>query len=83
MLGADREELQILRDCVTTEEMLRKLTDWGLREAVMASVFSEMERHVRRRVKELPVSLMVYSESYGLLAASADIDALLDTLRQE
>ena len=83
LLGADREELQILRDCVTTEEMLRKLTDWGLREAVMASVFSEMERHVRRRVKELPVSLMVYSESYGLLAASADIDALLDTLRQE
>ncbi len=83
LLGADREQLRILRDCVTTEEMLRKLTEWGLRETVMVSVFAEMERHVRRRVKELPVSLMVYSENYGLLAASADTDALLDTLRQE
>ena len=80
LLGADRMQLQALRESVTTEEMLRLLTDWGLRDAVMRSVFSEMERHVRRRVRDLPVSIMVYSENYGLLAASADIDALLDSL---
>lgn len=82
LLGVDRNRVQALRESVTTEEMLRKLTDWDLRDAVMASVFSEMERHVRRRVKGMPVSLMVYSENYGLLAASADTDGLLDTLRR-
>ncbi len=83
LLGAKREQLQILRNCVTTEEMLRHLTDWGLRDSVMHSLFSEMERHVKRRVKDLPVSIMVYSEIYGLLAASADIDTVLDALRRK
>lgn len=38
LLGADRSRVQALRESVTTEEMLRRLTDWNLRDAVMASV---------------------------------------------
>ncbi len=83
LLGADHTQLQVLRDCVTTEEMLRHLTDWGMRDKVIDSVFAEMERHVKHRVKELPVSIMVYSETYGLLAASAGVDAILDALRRK
>ncbi len=82
LLGADVSQLQTLKECVTTEEMLRHLADWGLRESVMQSIFTEMERHVKRRVKELPVYLMMYSENYGLLAASAGTDRLLTELRQ-
>lgn len=52
LCGGSREQLAELSACITTEEMLKKLESWQLREAVMESLCQKIGEHVKRRAGE-------------------------------
>lgn len=78
LCGGSREQLAELSACITTEEMLKKLESWQLREAVMESLCQKIGEHVKRRAGEtLQTGVMIFSENYGFLGQTAGTEEVL------
>lgn len=83
LCGGSREQLAELSACITTEEMLKKLESWQLREAVMESLCQKIGEHVKRRAGEtLQTGVMLFSENYGFLGQTAGTEEVLSVWKK-
>lgn len=65
--GASQDCIKELKSCITTDEMLSILTNFGLREKVVDNMMAAIKEHVTYRAGALPTHVIMYSEKYGLL----------------
>lgn len=80
--GVEVPRLKELRACITTEEMLTKLLDWGYLEPVVRSLLSEIDRHVSARLGEhVRFGLLMYSERYGCLGETPGTGKIVTLLK--
>lgn len=80
--GGTRAMAEVLMNCVTTEEMLGHLEEWGLREAVVAGLCEKIQVYVSRRAGSgLRAGVMLFSEKYGFLGQTADCGRILEHFR--
>lgn len=80
--GVETPRLKELRQCITTEEMLTKLLEWGSLEPVVRSLLSEIDRHLSARLGDrVPFGLKMYSERYGLLGETPGTGKILKALK--
>ena len=83
LCGGSREQLVELSACITTEEMLKKLESWQLREAVMESLCQKIGEHVKHRAGEtLQTGVMLFSENYGFLGQTAGTEEVLSAWKK-
>lgn len=80
LCGADRETSQALMDSATADRCLEILAEKQLREPVLASLLSAIQRHLDRRAGEdLQTGAVLFSNQYGLLGMTRGAKEILDT----
>ena len=84
VLGADRETAEALMNCITTDEALEILKEKGLLEKVMERLLERMEFYVDHRSgKGLERGILIFSQVYGRLGQSEDVERLISCLERE
>ena len=75
---------ETLMNCITTEEMLEYLEEWGLKEAVINGICEKIHFHAARRAgNSLRVGVMLFSEKYGFLGQTSDSEQILKRFRAD
>lgn len=68
LCGGSREQVRAMKEAATTEEMLTRLEEMGLREEVMASIMKEVEFQMEHRIRgQMEFGVIVYSERFGIV----------------
>jgi len=76
--GIDQGTAEALMHSVTTDAALDILDNLGLREVVCQSIIDRVQYHIARRSrKQLEIGAMIFSNQHGLLASSAEAQAIL------
>ena len=84
LAGGTSSQVRIIMGCTTCDEMLSYLENWGLRDKVMQSIMSELDRSVKRRCAgKLKCGVALFSEQFGLLGKTADAGGILAKVAQE
>lgn len=79
LCGGTRAQVAAMREATTTEEMLTRLEEMGLRAPVMASIMGEIEAHMAHRIRgQMDFGVIVYSERFGRVGETAGAARLLD-----
>lgn len=79
LCGGTRAQVAAMRKSTTTEEMLTRLEEMGLRVPVMASIMGEIEAHVAHRIRgQMNFGVIVYSERFGRVGETAGAARLLE-----
>ena len=82
LCGGTRAQVTAMREATTTEEMLTRLEEMGLRAPVMASIMGEIEAHMAHRVRgQMDFGVIVYSERFGRVGETAGAERLLEKFR--
>lgn len=82
LCGGTRAQVAAMREAKTTEEMLTRLEEMGLRAPVMASIMGEIEAHMAHRIRgQMDFGVIVYSERFGRVGETAGAERLLEKLR--
>lgn len=78
LCGGTRAQVAAMRKA-TTEEMLTRLEEMGLRVPVMASIMGEIEAHMAHRIRgQMNFGVIVYSERFGRVGETAGAARLLE-----
>ena len=81
LCGGTKEQVRSMREAATTEEMLTRLEEMGLREEVMISIMNEVEFQMEHRIKgKMEYGVIVYSERFGIVGKSGDSEVMLKIL---
>lgn len=79
LCGGTRAQVAAMRKSTTTEEMLTRLEEMGLRVPVMASIMGEIEAHMAHRIRgQMNFGVIVYSERFGRVGETAGAERLLE-----
>lgn len=79
LCGGTRAQVAAMREATTTEEMLTRLEELGLRAPVMASIMGEIEAHMAHRIRgQMDFGVIVYSERFGRVGETAGAERLLE-----
>lgn len=79
LCGGTRAQVAAMREATTTEEMLTRLEEMGLRVPVMASIMGEIEAHMAHRIRgQMDFGVIVYSERFGRVGETAGAERLLE-----
>lgn len=79
LCGGTRAQVAAMREATTTEEMLTRLEEMGLRAQVMASIMGEIEAHMAHRIRgQMDFGVIVYSERFGRVGETTDAERLLE-----
>ena len=79
LCGGTRAQVAAMRKATTTEEMLTRLEEMGLRVPVMASIMGEIEAHMAHRIRgQMNFGVIVYSERFGRVGETAGAERLLE-----
>lgn len=79
LCGGTRAQVAVMREATTTEEMLTRLEEMGLRVPVMASIMGEIEAHMAHRIRgQMNFGVIVYSERFGRVGETAGAERLLE-----
>ena len=79
LCGGTRAQVAAMREATTTEEMLTRLEEMGLRVPVMASIMGEIEAHMAHRIRgQMNFGVIVYSERFGRVGETAGAVRLLE-----
>ena len=82
LCGGTRAQVAAMREATTTEEMLTRLQEMGLRVPVMASIMGEIEAHMVHRIRgQMDFGVIVYSERFGRVGETAGAARLLEKFR--
>ena len=76
LCGADADTCRNLMDAATTDACIAILDAAGLREPVLQSLLTAMQKHVERRAG-LRTGVVVFSNEYGLLGMTREAETLL------
>ena len=83
LCGGTRAQVAAMREATTTEEMLTRLEEMGLRAPVMASIMGEIEAHMAHRIRGLMnFGVIVYSERFGRVGETAGAARLLERFQR-
>ncbi len=84
MVGGTAVQAKTIMGCVTVDEILALLGNWGLRDKVMQSIMMEIDRSVRRRSGgKLRFGVALFSEQFGFLGQTPDTRNVLIKVSQE
>lgn len=84
LCGGTREMAAALLQCVNTDEMLTRLEEWNLREAVMESICEKIRQHMERRIGgKMEFGAVVFSEKFGFLGMTTGAQDLIHQGRME
>lgn len=84
LCGGSRELAEKIMECMNTEEILRLLTENGLRERVCKSICRKIHEHVSRRTgSEVRAAVVLFSESFGYLGETENAGAVLQEMKSE
>lgn len=79
LCGGTRAQVAAMREATTTEEMLTRLEEMGLRAPVMASIMGEIEARMAHRIRgQMDFGVIVYSERFGRVGETAGAERLLE-----
>lgn len=79
LCGGTRAQVAAMREATTTEEMLTRLEEMGLRAPVMTSIMGEIEAHMAHRIRgQMDFGVIVYSERFGRVGETAGAERLLE-----
>ena len=82
LAGGTRTQIEMLREAITTEEMLTQLEEMGLRAPVMQSILAAVEQHLAHRIRgQMRFGVIIYSERFGCVGKTQDAEALLQEFR--
>lgn len=82
LCGGTRAQVAAMREATTTEEMLTRLEEMGLRAQVMVSIMGEIEAHMAHRIRgQMDFGVIVYSERFGRVGETAGAERLLEKFR--
>ena len=82
LCGGTRAQVAAMREATTTEEMLTRLEEMGLRAQVMDSIMGEIEAHMAHRIRgQMDFGVIVYSERFGRVGETAGAERLLEKFR--
>lgn len=82
LCGGTRAQVAAMREATTTEEMLTRLEEMGLRAPVMTSIMGEIEAHMAHRIRgQMDFGVIVYSERFGRVGETAGAERLLEKFR--
>lgn len=77
--GGTKQMAQTIMACSHTDEMLKYLEEWGLREDVMKSLCDKIEYYMERRIGDrMEFGVMLFSGKYGFLGATDRASDLVD-----
>ncbi len=83
LCGGTQAQVAAMREATTTEEMLTRLEEMGMRESVMASIMKEIEAHLRHRIRgQMDFGVIVYSERFGRVGETAGAARLVKDFRE-
>lgn len=78
LCGGGASMAEKLMGCINTEEMLRLLTEWGLKDAVMESICKKIGENLQRRGgRTISCSAVLFSETYGYLGQTPGAEEML------
>lgn len=81
--GGSREMAEQIMNCMNTEEILKLLEEWKLKEAVMGSLCRKIQEHVSGRAgKTLKTGVILFSGRFGFLGQTKEAEELLKIFRQ-
>ena len=84
LCGGTRVQVAAMREATTTEEMLTRLEEMGLRAPVMASIMGEIEAHMAHRIRgQMNFGVIVYSERFGRVGETTGAEELLEGFRMQ
>ncbi len=78
LAGASRDTAAALMAAATSDACLAILDEAGLRAPVLASLTAAAEEHLARRAAPMRTGLVMFSNSYGLLAVSDTAKEILN-----
>ncbi len=83
--GGTISQARILQDIATTDQMLAKLTEWGLRDAVMKSICMKIGDYVQNRLgsKTMRFGVIPVHPDYGILGQTPDIRDVMAAVSRE
>lgn len=78
LCGGTKEMAEQLMGCINTDEMLKHLTEWNLKEVVMGSICKKIEEHMEHRIGgKMQFGVMLFSEKYGYLGKAGEADIIV------
>ncbi len=84
LVGGTAAQAKTIMSCITVDEILSLLNNWGLRDRVMQSIMLEIDRAVRRRSNgKLKFGVALFSEDFGLLGQTPETKNVLIKVSQE
>lgn len=79
--GADTSVLQQIMQAVTADAGLELLNEAGLLEATMRLIIQRIHYHLQRRAGSIDIGVMMFSNVYGLLGQTDNVERLLHTIK--
>jgi cobalt-precorrin-5B (C1)-methyltransferase len=84
LVGGTAVQVRTVMGCITCDEILSLLDNWGLRDRVMNSIMQAITMHVKRRSEgKLRFGVALFSEEYGMLGQTMDTKNVLVKVSQE
>lgn len=79
--GVDNITLEKISNAITTDEALEYLRDSGFIDKVMFRISEKIHFYLTNRVyKNVKIGAIVFSNEYGLLCKTKDVDSILENL---
>ncbi len=85
MVGGNPAQVRKLQELATTDQMLLKLTEWGMRNQVMTSVCARISEYINIRIggSKMQVGVVPMHHSYGILSQTPNISKVLAAVSRE
>lgn len=84
LCGGTGEMVQTLMSCINTDEMIKHLEEWKLKEAVMQSICSKIEEYMEHRIGgKMQFGVVLFSEKFGYLGETRNSRQLVNLMKAE
>ncbi|RKM57605.1 hypothetical protein D6855_13760 [Butyrivibrio sp. CB08] len=84
LVGGTSSQVKLIMACATCDEVLAYLESWGLKDLVMQSIMSEIDKAMKKRCAgKLTCGVALFSEQFGFLGKTADTAAVIAKVSQE
>lgn len=84
IVGGTSSQVRTVMNCVTCDEILALLNNWGIRDRVMASIMKAIEEYVKARITgNMRIAVALFSKQFGLLGSTSETKNVLVKVSQE
>lgn len=84
MTGADNQVLKDIMKCLTTDEAIQVLIDHNIKESTMERIMKKIDFYLNNRANnKLMIGSIVFSNKYGILGESGNVEELLKRIERK